>query len=1179
MGKAPYRSPCWLPDGSLLAGTTQLNEFAGGELRTTPAGRLKVVETLLALNPHQVIAAGTGGAVRFDRVDGLWRVSPVEVPVKPVSEIFDAQLSDDGTAIVFGTSAGLQYLQGGVVSEWAVPGTGQVHLSRIGGRLAVCHYPFGILGVTPQGPVERPDLSWASAAHMLTPVGDRIVALFLERLEVHRPDGALLWSPAEAEKMRIELIIGCGGNDRELWIATFKGGIRWYNAATGEKTAEVLVGRELSDPVYAVTEHPDGRLSVATESRIYIVYPTSVSSLPLPSGALLFFQRCGEGAVAATSGGRVAIGAGTPTLSDSAMAFADWNGRAVVGTQGFLAIDGRWREIPGVTIRELYPVGDHLLVLQGSRAFLLNSDETVAAEVTLPEVPNGAAAVDGGFLIGSYSGNLMQWRPSESFTVIPSKDSAPHPVRVKSAGGRVWKLTDHDAIRDDHEVSLPDGVVPVDVFGETSETWLLCSDAAEGASLWLVSEAGIPVLQDAPGVAALRQPQALLVLPSGQVAIIDRSRVVLIDRKVIKPQAGSLPGPDIALPIDSPREPGLSLAQRSPRLPNSEDSLVFRWSVGDPLAVRKIRWRLLPDGAWQQGGAFGLEADRLPLGSGAIAVNLASRGQVRTDVVSYYREYPWYLRIWSFLLYAALLVGLVILAVRLRTRRLTRHAQQLERLVAERTAALARASAAKEEFLASMSHEIRNPLNGVLGICSMLDEAPLAPREQLLTRTLRGCSEQLRSLLDDILDFSRIERGEITLSQEDFAVQAAVEAAVRTVDLALERTEIAQPTEPVWLSGDPLKLRQIVINLVTNALKYGVPPRAVITCGVECENDSSDTTILTISVRNTGPTVPADEIPLLFEAFHRGSAAKTTRSPGVGLGLTVSRRIARAMKGDLTARSNEGVTEFTLRVPLRPASRPQPVLSPVSSRPPVKVSRALAVEDEQYNRLVLGHTFGQLGYSVDWAADGKTAIAMALEGHYDLIFTDWELPDIPGPEVARRILASLPDPKPPIIAVTAYATQDRIRACLEVGIADVVTKPVTKAKMESAIKGLGSTQRAKQSLDITRSVCDVSPLQQFGEPATVIAEYRSALLLRWQRVVFALDVQEASTAFEIHSLRGQALVVKATALAEQLALLETAAREERWDDAGRLRVPVEHEITLVADALDQFGLKRPIAGN
>jgi len=858
------------------------------------------------------------------------------------------------------------------------------------------------------------------------------------------------------------------------------------------------------------------------------------------------------------------------------VALADWNGRAVIGGLYYLSVDGQVRQIGGRDVVALIPSDDQLLVLQAGRALLLNRDLTVAAEVTLPEVPNGAAAFGGGFLIGSYSGSLMQWRPSESFTLIPSNNPLPHPVRVKSAGGRVWKLTDHDAIRDDRPVSLPDGVLPLDVSGTPSETWLICSDVAGGASLWTVSDGGVPVLMDAPGAAALRQPQALLVLPSGQVAVVDGARVLLVDRKVIKPEVVSLPYPDAALTLDPSGEHGLSLADRTLRLSNSEDSLILRWGGGDPLAVRKIHWRILPNGDWQQGGAFDLEAQRLPLGSGAIAVSLQSQGQVRTDVISYVRGYPWYLRAWSILIYFALLIGSGIIAVRLRTRRLNRRARQLEQLVAERTAALTRANAAKEEFLASMSHEIRNPLNGVLGICSMLDEAPLAPREQLLTRTLRGCSEQLRSLLDDILDFSRIERGEILLSQEDFAVQPAIEAAVRTVDVARERTEINQPSEPVWLSGDPLKLRQIVINLVTNALKYGIPPRAVITCGIDRENDSTDTRVLTISVRNTGPTIPPEEIPLLFEAFHRGSAAKTSRSPGVGLGLTVSRRIALAMKGDLTARSSEGVTEFTVRVPLQPASRPQPILAPTSSRPPMKVSRALAVEDEQYNRLVRGHTFGQLGYTVDWAADGKTAITMALEGHYDLIFTDWELPDIPGPEVARRILASLPDPKPPIIAITAYATEDRVRACLDAGIADVITKPVTKAKLESAIKGLGSTQRAKQSLDITRSVCDVTPLQRFGEPATMIAEYRSSLLQRWQRVVFTLDVQEAAAAFEIHSLRGQALVVRATALAEQLALLESAAREGRWDDTVRLRAPVEQELTLVADALDQFGLKRPI---
>jgi signal transduction histidine kinase/DNA-binding response OmpR family regulator len=1051
-----------------------------------------------------------------------------------------------------------------------------VSLSRIGGRIAVCHYPYGVLGVTPQGPADRSDLAWAVGASTLRQAGDRIVALIPGRLAVFRPDGTFLWSPAEAEKMRGEWFINAGGNNDVLWIATYKGSIRWYNAATGGKIAEISVGHELRDRIYAVTEHPDGRLAVETESRIYVVYPTSVSSLTLPSGNLLFFRTFGLGAVAATSGGHVSIGAGMPSVDDNAVVFADWNGRAVMGGLSRLSVDGQWREIGGMTVKELVPAGDQLLVLQVSRALLLNRDLTVAAEVTLPEVPNGGAATDDGFLIGSYTGSLMRWRPPAALTLIPANNSAPHPIRVKSAGGHVWKLTDHDVLKDDRLVLLPDGVLPVDVFGTSSETWLICSDSAGGASLWTVPDVGDPVLMDAPGVDALRQPQGLLVLPSDQIAVVDSSRVLLIDRKVIKPKTGSLPGPDAAITLNPSGEHGLSLAQKTLRLANAEDSLILRWSGGDPLAVRKIRWRILPSGDWQQGNAFGLEAQRLPLGSGAIAVNLQSQGQVKTDVISYIRQFPWYLRTWSFLLYAAGLFFLGIFSGRIRTRGLAHRARQLELLVGERTAALTRANAAKEEFLASMSHEIRNPLNGVLGICSMLDESPLAPREQLLTRTLRGCSEQLRSLLDDILDFSRIERGEILLVQEDFAVQPAIEAAARTVDVALERTEINQSSEPVWLSGDPLKLRQIVINLLTNALKYGIPPRAVITCEIDREDDSVDARILTISVRNTGPTIPPEEIPLLFEAFHRGSAAKSSRSPGVGLGLTVSRRIARAMKGDLIARSNEGLTEFILRVPLRPASRPPPILASTNSRPPMKVSRALAVEDEQYNRLVLGHTFGQLGYTVDWAVDGKTAISMALEGHYDLIFTDWELPDIPGPEVARRILASLPDPKPPIIAVTAYATEDRIRACLDAGIATVVTKPVTKEKMESAIKGLGSTLRAKQSLDITQSVCDITLLQRFGDPAIVIAEYRLSLLQRWQRVILALETQDATAAFEIHSLRGQSLAVSATALAEQLALLETAAREGRWDDTVRLRVPVEQELTLVADALDQFGLKRSV---
>ena len=1173
----PYWSACWLPDGSLIAGTNRLVEFAGGELRTEPVPRLSALRVLLPLSASQILVAGAGGATRFDHRTGVWRDDLMPVAQKPAGEFVDARLSDDGASVVLATVAGLQYVNGSVVSEWEVPTSTRVYLTRVPDRLAVCHYPYAVLGVTAQGLVERPDLAWARGADTLMSAGGRIVGLFQGKIGVYRPDGTFLWGPAEAEKMGVEWVVAAGGDDHVLWIATHKGGIRWYDSATGNKIAEALVGRQLSGRVFSVVQHSDGRLAVATESRIYVVYPPAVSSLPLPSGGLLFFQLCGGGAVAATSGGCVSIGSGIPPLDDTALALAEWQGKLVVGSIGRIYVDGHPCEIGGTGSVELIPAGDRLLVLQTNRALLIDRDLTVAAQVALPEIPNGAAEADGAFLIGTTSGSILRWRPSESLTVVRPADPQHRPVRIESAGGAVWQLSVLGVWRDTRLLPLPEGVVPVDVFGNSSGTWLLCSDASGGASLWSVLPDGPPTLLDAPGVSALRQPQGLLVLPSGQFAIADSSRVLLIDRDAVRPQAAPLAGPVAAVTIDRSGERVLSLAKPELKLAPAEDTLILRWSGGDPLAARQIRWRILPDGTWQRGGPFGLEASRLPWGGGAAAVNLQSGGRVRTDVFSYVRQYPWYLRTWSLSLYFVLLIGLVLLAVRLRTRRFALRARELEQLVAERTQALARANAAKEEFLASMSHEIRNPLNGVLGICSMLDETPLPPREQLLARTLRGCSEQLRSLLDDILDFSSIERGDILLHPEDFVLQSAIEAAVRTVDIGAARTEINQPAEPLWFSGDHLKLRQIVINLVTNALKYGVPSRAVITSGVAGQDESADTRILTVSVRNTGQTIPPDEIPLLFEAFHRGSAARASRSPGVGLGLAVSLRIARAMQGELTVRSEDGVTEFTLRMPLRPASSSQPLIYLKSSRPPMTVSRALAVEDEQYNRLVLGHTLGQLGYSVDWAADGKTAIMMALEGHYDLIFTDWELPDIPGPEVARRILASLPDPKPPIIAVTAYATKDRIRACLDAGITEVVTKPVTKEKLESVIKSLGSTLRAKQSLDITRSVCDVTPLQRFDDAATVIAEFRSAFLQRWQRVVFALDAQEATAAFEIHSLRGQALVVSATALAEQLALLETAAREQRWDDAGRLRSCVEHELTLVADALDQFGLKRPLA--
>ena len=878
----PYWSVSWLPDGSLVAGTNQLVEFADDERRAEPAPGLSALRVLLPVSGTRLLAAGVGDATLFDRSTGVWRHDTGRALQKPASGIIDARISDDGASVVLAAIGSVQYVHGNRASEWAVPTLSRICLGRVSGRLAVCHPPYAVLGMTPRGPVERPDLAWADGAAMLLSAGGRIVGIFQGRIGVFHPDGTFLWEPSEAEKMLAEWVIDAGGDDRVLWIATNKGGIRWYDPATGGKIAEAHVSRELSGRICAVNQHPDGRLAVATESCLYVVYPPSVSSAPLPPGHFLFLRSCNGGAVAATSEGHISIGSEVPPLGDAALAFAEWQGREVIGAIGAVSVGGIPCRIDGRAVVDLIPAGDRLLILQAGRAVLINRDLTVSAQTALPEVPNGAADTGGGFLIGTLSGALLRWRPPEPLTVVRSSDPLPHPVRIKSVRGAVWRLAGRSAFRDDDRVPLPEGTFPVDVSGDSAGAWLLCSDAAEGANLWSVPDKGPPILMDAPGIAALRQPQGLLVMPSGRFAIADSSRVLLVDRAVVRPIAAALPGPAAAFAIGPPGERALSLAGPVLGLSAAEDSLVLRWSGGDPLSARQIRWRILPDGAWQQGGPLSVKASRLPRGSGAIAVNLWSRGRARTDVFPYVRQHPWFLRPWSFGLFAALLLGFASSAVGLGTRRLARRARRLEELVAERTQALARSNAAKEEFFASMSHEIRNPINGVLGICSMLDEAPLPPREQLLARTLRGCSEQLRSLLDDTLDFSRIERGCLTLHPEDFALQPAIEAAARTVDVGLDRVELRLPSELLWFSGDHLKLRQIVINLVMNALKYGAPSRAAVTCAVARAGGHPGSPLLTVSVRNTGPTIPPGEIPLLFEAFHRGSAAGSSGQSGRG---------------------------------------------------------------------------------------------------------------------------------------------------------------------------------------------------------------------------------------------------------------------------------------------------------
>lgn len=577
-----------------------------------------------------------------------------------------------------------------------------------------------------------------------------------------------------------------------------------------------------------------------------------------------------------------------------------------------------------------------------------------------------------------------------------------------------------------------------------------------------------------------------------------------------------------------------------------------------PAPVTFLRLRKA-DGTWESlraGAGFSL-----PVGWGETPVMLqAERNGLRTETAfTVVRPWPWWLRPWAWPLHALVFGGIVYGLVRWHTHKLRRDNLELEARVNERTAQLRKATAAKEEFLASISHEIRNPLNGVVGICAMLADRDVGPGERVLVRTLGGCADQLRSMLDDILDFSRIDRTQVTLTNVDFEAGALVEEAARAMDPELTACALMLPEQVAWLHGDSGKLRQIVCNLISNALKYGVPREA----GVEVRLTPAGAgrSRLRLAVRNSGPTIPPDELNRLFDSFQRGR--NTANIPGSGLGLAVCRRLAQAMGGRITAASQDGVTEFALEVTLANAQPPAPKVGA-----PKAVSRALAIEDEDYNRIALGHVLKQLGYEVHWAADGASAVKLAAANQYDLVLTDWRLPDTDGGTLCKKLVGLLPRPTPPIVAVTAYTTQEKLEEARAAGMTGFVTKPVTREKLERVILGLSEGLRPKRSLDThTAGALAGNPLASLGDLAPSADQLHDGIARKWQAVGAMAQLRDPRTGAEAHALRSLLLLAAEESAAEQVGLLEQAADAGDWATALRLLTFVGEEIALAQGRL------------
>ncbi len=358
------------------------------------------------------------------------------------------------------------------------------------------------------------------------------------------------------------------------------------------------------------------------------------------------------------------------------------------------------------------------------------------------------------------------------------------------------------------------------------------------------------------------------------------------------------------------------------------------------------------------------------------------------------------------------------------------------------------ASRAKTEFLAVMSHEIRTPMNGIIGMLRIVRDSPLSPAQRDHVETAAASADTLLDLLSHILDFSKIEAGHLELERIAFSPAAIAGSVVdimrpRATAKALKFDLDLDRNLPAGAVGDPTRLRQILFNLVGNALKF--TERGSVTLRVSGAGSDETTATLTFTVTDTGVGMGEQALGEIFRPFRQADSSMSRRFGGTGLGLAISQKLVEAMGGSLGASSKLGegsVFQFTLRLPRPGAVDPLRPPHATEFALPRLHGRVLVVEDDRINQRVIGHFLKQMGLDTGLAEDGSTAIEVALREPWDLVLMDCQLPGVDGLEATRQIRTRQPDRSLPIIALTANAsTQDRT-ACLAAGMNDFLTKPV-----------------------------------------------------------------------------------------------------------------------------------------
>ncbi|TWB41821.1 hybrid sensor histidine kinase/response regulator [Nitrospirillum pindoramense] len=527
-----------------------------------------------------------------------------------------------------------------------------------------------------------------------------------------------------------------------------------------------------------------------------------------------------------------------------------------------------------------------------------------------------------------------------------------------------------------------------------------------------------------------------------------------------------------------------------------------------------------------------------------------------------------------------------------------RHMLEMQLDLAAAKRAADQANDAKSGFLATLSHEIRTPMTGILGLTQLLLETGLSMRQRDYVRTVHESGESLLAILNDVLDLSKVEAGKLEIDQRPFDTAALLDgvlklmvgrAAEKGLDLQL-RTSQAFPAR---LMGDPLRLRQVLLNLVGNAIKF--TDRGWVRISASADRLDDGRMQFGIIVSDTGMGVPEASQGRLFETFSQASVEVTRRYGGSGLGLAIAKRLVQAMGGEIGFRSRPGNgSHFWFTIP---TAEPEDEVAiarntdaPPLCLPPLAV---LVVEDVTANQVVLDALLRARGHAVTVVADGAAAVRLVAQGRFDLVLMDMQLPGIDGLEATRRIRA-LPDgsrARVPVVATTANTDATDGDHCLAAGMDGFVTKPIRPdalvEAMHKAWTARGTHVWPSAEPDAADAVLDARQIetvaqaigaQDMPEFITITARTLVETADRFVEKVVAGDLPGAGQA--VHTLYGVAANVGLSGLSAEARRAQQALRDDPPEIqralAGTLRSNAEQAAAALADWLGEWlGSQRP----